>query len=403
MKIIGKFMYLYLLILLGLMQNCAQTDKTVSVSTVAELQQAVLDADSNVSVLIADGTYHLKQSIIIDHKNKITLRGESGDASKVILKGGGWGDFYNGPRESMEPNDVIIIRNSDNIIISDLTVTEASHYGIKLDAETEAVSSNPDNIHILRCNFINIGTRGVKGTKSKDGKQLLGGSVRFCNFENTKIPDTSWLFNGNYISGIDMMCLTDWVFSDNHFKNIKGANGGARGAIFIWHKSRNVLVERNVIIGCDCGIAFGNPHNPESESGMLHDYDGIIRNNFIVADTEYYTGIEVAWTDNVQVCHNTIYSPDLNYRAIHYFMKTSRLLVSNNLARGRIYGEGDVRLDGNVTGDLDGYFVNPTTGDLHLTERASEALGKGVLLSSVPEDIDGQKRKKSTDVGADQK
>ena len=404
MKIIGKFMYLYLLILLGLMQNCTPTGKNIRVSTVEELQQAVLEADSNVTVLIADGTYPLKQSLIIDHKNHLTLRGESGDAAKVILQGGGWGDFYNGPRESLEANDVIVIRNSEDITISDLTVAEASHYGIKLDAETEAVTSNPNNIHILRCNFMNIGTRGVKGTKSKNGKQLLGGSVRFCNFENTKILDTSGLFNGDYISGIDMMCLTGWEFSDNHFKNIKGANGGARGAIFIWVRSHDVLVERNVFIGCDRSIAFGNPHNPEYiESGMLHNYGGIIRNNFIIGDTEQSTGIEVAWTDNVQVCHNTIYGPGMNYSAIRYTNKINRLLISNNLVRGRIYGEGDVRLEGNVPGDLDGYFVNPATGDLHLTASASEALGKVIKLSIVQEDIDGQKRKDNTDVGADQK
>ena len=394
MKIIGKFMYLYLLILLGLLQNCSQTGKIVRVSTVEDLQRAVLDADSNVTILIEDGTYPLTRSLWIENKAHFAIRSASGDAKKVILKGGGW--------EGGKPDDVIVVRSSDGITISDLTITEAQSYGIKVEAYAD--EPHPKNVNILRCNFMNIGMRAIKGTGPTDRKPLVGGSVRFCNFENTKIPDTSWLFNGDYISGIDMMCLEDWEFTDNNFKNIKGANGGARGAIFIWVRSRNVLVERNVFIGCDRSIAFGNPHNPEySESGMLHDYGGIIRNNFIVADTERGTGIEVAWTDNVQVCNNTIYSPDLNYSAIHYFMKTSRLLVSNNLARGRIYGEGDVRLEGNVTGDMDGYFVNPAAGDLHLTESASEALGKGVQLNSVKEDIDGQKRKKSTDVGADQK
>ena len=104
----------------------------------------------------------------------------------------------------------------------------------------------------------------------------------------------------------------------------------------------------------------------------------------------------------MQVRHNTVYTPDTQYPAIHYFQKISRLYIANNLVRGRLFGEGEARLEGNVTGDLDGYFVNPAGGDLHLTASAVEALGKGVQLTGVRDDIDGQKRKKHPDVGADQ-
>ena len=381
-----------------------RSGNTVRVTTEEELHQAILNANPYETVIIADGIYQMKRSLLIDHKIHLTLRGESGDATKVILQGGGWGDFYNGPRESMEPNDVIIIRNSEDVAIADLTITEASHYGIVIDAESKTVSSNPKDIQILRCHFINIATRGLKGTASKDQKLLVGGSVRFCRFENTKVPEKSWYSGGNYITAIDMMYLKDWVFSDNVFKNMKGATGGGRGAIFIWNQSRNIVVERNVIVGCDRSISFGNPSEPTLyEPGTLHNYDGIIRNNFIVPDAQRGTGIEVVWADNVQVCHNTIYAPNINYGAIRHYQKISRLLVSNNLVRGRIYGDGDVRLEGNFTGEIDGYFVNPAAGDLHLTKSAVEALGKGLQLSSVLEDIDGQKRKKHTDLGADQK
>ena len=39
-------------------------------------------------------------------------------------------------------------------------------------------------------------------------------------------------------------------------------------------------------------------------------------------------------------------------------------------------GEGDVMAKNNVVGDLTGYFVDPTEGDLRLTEAAKTALGK---------------------------
>ena len=366
--------------------------KTVRVTTVEELQQAILDAGPNETILIADGIYHLKRSLLIENKAHFTLRGASADAAKVVLQGGGW--------EGGDPADVLVIRSSDDIAIADLTIAEARSYGIKVEAI--AYEPHPSNIHILRCHFLNIGTRAIKGTGPKDRMPLVGGSVSFCRFENTKVPDRSWLFNGDYISAIDMMYLKDWVFSDNVFKNIRGANGGGRGAIFIWNQSRNIVVERNVFVGCDRSISFGNPSEPTNyEPGTLHNYDGIIRNNFIVVDTKGM-GIEVVWADNVQVCHNTVYTPNPQQGAIHYFQKISRLLIANNLVRGRIFGEEEARLEGNVTGNLDGYFVNPAVGDLHLTARAAEAPGKGVQLTGVRDDIDGQKRKKHTEVGADQ-
>jgi len=380
-----------------------RSKKTVKVHTEEELHQAILNANAFETILIADGIYYLKRSILIDKKAHLSLRGASKDASKVVLQGGGWGDFYS--KKSSDPTDVIIIRNSEDITIADLTITEASHYGIIVDAESKTVSSNPKNIHIIGCHFYNIGTRAVKGTASKDQKLLVGGSVRFCRFENTKVPDTSWLYHGNYISAIDMMYLKDWVFSNNIFKNIRGSTGGGRGAIFIWNQSRNNVVECNVFIGCDRSISFGNPSEPTLyEPGTLHNYDGIIRNNFIVSKTRRSTGIEVIWADNVQVCHNTIYSPDQQYNAIRYFQKISRLLISNNLVHGHISGEGEARLEGNITEDLvDAYFVNPNNGDLHLTKHATKVLAKGSKLTTVLYDIDGQKRKNPTNIGADQR
>jgi hypothetical protein len=52
------------------------------------------------------------------------------------------------------------------------------------------------------------------------------GSVRYCHFENTKVPPADWLYGGDYIAAIDMMALDGWTFSDNVFRDIKGRNGG---------------------------------------------------------------------------------------------------------------------------------------------------------------------------------
>jgi len=385
--------------------------RAVPVSTVTELDQAMADARPGDTILVADGTYMLERTLLFDAKQHVTLRGASGDPAKVTLRGGGG---WRGPTDeyrSIGNEDLVTIRRSEDIIIAHLTFADVRHYGIKIGIDADRKPPNPSNIHIYNCRFRDIATRAIKGVAMADRKPVVGGSVRFCDFENTGIPDPSWawaLYEGNYVSAIDMMYLKDWTFSDNVFRNIKGASGGGRGAIFIWNQSRDITVERNLFIGCDRAVAFGNPSKPTGyEPGTLHVYGGVIRNNFIVVGASPKTaatkGIEIVWTDNVQVYHNTIYAPDPQCRAIHYFQDIHRLHLANNLVRGRLDGEGDVRAEGNVVGDLDGYFVNPLEGDLHLTERAAEALGKGTPLAAVTDDFDGQKRAEPADIGADER
>ena len=385
--------------------------RAVPVSTVSALQQAMMDARPGDTILVADGTYKLERTLLFAGKQHVTLRSASGDPAKVILRGGGG---WRGPTDdyrTIASEDLVTIRRSEDIIIAHLTFAEVRHYGIKIGIDADHNPPNPSNIHIYDCHFRNIATRAVKGVAMADRKPVVGGSVRFCDFENTGIPDPSWawaLYEGNYVSAIDMMYLKDWTFSDNVFRNIKGASGGGRGAIFVWNQSRNITVERNLFIGCDRAIAFGNPSKPTGyQPGTLHVYDGVIRNNFIVVGTSPKAvgakGIEIVWTDNVRVYHNTVYAPDPRCRAIHYFQDIHRLHLANNLVRGRLEGEGEVRVEGNVVGDLEGYFVKPLEGDLHLTERAAEALGKGVPLAAVTDDFDGQKRADPPDIGADER
>ncbi len=379
-------------------------------NTVAALEQALMDARPGDTIVVADGTYMIERTLAIDGKQHVTLRGASGDPAKVTLRGaGGW----RGPTDdyrSIGNEDLLTIRRSEDIVIAHLTFADVRHYGIKIGIDADRKPPNPSNIHIYDCRFRDIATRAVKGVAMADRKPVVGGSVRYCHFENTGVPDPSWgwaLYDGNYVSAIDMMYLKDWTFSDNVFRNIKGASGGGRGAIFIWNQSRNITVERNVFTGCDRSIAFGNPSKPTGyEPGTLHIYGGMIRNNFIVVGSGPKTagakGIEIVWTEDVKVYHNTVYSDDPQRRAIHYFQDIHRLHLANNLLRGRLDGEGDARAEGNVVDDLEGYFVNPLEGDLHLTGRAADALRKGVPLAAVTDDIDGEKRGDPPDVGADE-
>lgn len=371
--------------------------REVPVTTVQELEQAVRDARPGDTILVADGTYRLERSLWFEDKAHVTLRGASGDPEKVVLRGAGW--------EGGRPGQLVNIRTSDDIIIAHLTFTEVHDYGIKVEPYPNP--PNPTNIHVYDCRFRDIAKRAIKGTASADRRHVVGGSVRFCHFESTRLPDPTWPFGGNYVSAIDMMYLEDWAFSDNVFRNIKGVAGGGRGAIFVWNQSRNITVERNVFIDCDRAIAFGNPSEPTGyEAGSLHVYDGVIRNNFVVVGTNPHTrntkGIELVWVDNVDVHHNTVYAPDARCYAIHAFPadRVSRLHVANNLLRGRFELHGDVRAEGNFVGELEGWFVEAGEGDLRLTAEGLQAVRTGVAVPGVAEDIFGRRRAEPPRVGA---
>ena len=95
-----------------------------------------------------------------------------------------------------------------------------------------------------------------------------------------------------------MMALDDWTFSDNVFRDIKGRIGGGRAAIFIWVRSRRVVVQRNLIANCDRGVAFGNPGRSTANidgDQPVYVSDGVIRNNFIVGGPD--RAIELWYSD----------------------------------------------------------------------------------------------------------
>ncbi len=363
------------------------------VATAPELLAAVDRLPEGGTILLADGHYKLPRPIVLDQKKQVTLRSASGAPAKVTLSGIGW------ESGSVRNDDILHIRHCEGVMIVDLTFADCRSYGIKVQAE-----DGPKDIHIYNCRFQDIGVRAIKGSAGKDTKiRAVKGSVRGCYFENTKIPPADWLFGGNYISGIDMMALEDWTFSENVFRNIKGRTGGARAAIFIWVRSRQVVVERNLIINCDRGVAFGNPGPATADivgQSPVYVSDGVIRNNFIVGGPD--CGIELWHAERIQVLHNTIWRPQQNWkRGIRVGKGTAHTELVNNLVHGEIILEGgEAHLDHNLASRLDDYFVDAASGNLALTPTATGAIHKGVKLSNVTEDIRHHSRKNPPDLGA---
>lgn len=360
--------------------------RRVSVSTADELAAAVANARDGDVILLADGVYRVGRPLVFDQVKNVTLCSASRDPSKVILRGRGFDVVSRG-------DDILRIAHCEQDTIAHLTLADCHAYGLKVEAE-----HSPKDIKVYHCHFLNIGTRGLKGSTAQR-TVAAGGSVRYCHFENNKIPPADWQFGGNYISAIDLMSLEDWTISDNTFVNIKGHSGGGRAAIFVWVRSRRVIVERNQIRHCDRGIAFGNPSGSSNyQEGLLHVYDSICRNNFVVAGPD--AGIELAWVDGVKVYNNTVWRQDQRGRGIRAIEKLQRVDIANNLLRGALLLTGAETSRNNLVGPLDGWFIDPAAGNLRLKAAMPEAIDQGLFLPEVADDIDARPRSERPDLGA---
>lgn len=366
--------------------------KVVRVANTEEILAAGEQMIAGSTMMIEPGVYTLSRPLVLRQKQAITIRSVSGDPLSVTLQGKGWdlGD---------EHDDIFRVADCSGVLIAGLTFAECRSYGVKVEAE-----HGPKNVQIYNCRFRNIGIRAIKGSAGQDPNvRASKGSVRFCDFENTRIPPADWLFGGDYIAGIDMMALDDWTFSDNIFRNIRGRNGGGRAAIFIWVRSRRIVVERNLMVNCDRGISFGNPgKSTANQPGATLRYvsEGTIQNNLIAGGAD--CGIELWHVEGVKVRHNSIWRPERNWgRGIRLGTGVVQTEVVNNLAHGGIQIEGgEANIHHNLARRLEGNFVEPSTGDLSLTAAATAAIDQGVVLNDAPYDVKGFPRKRQPDLGA---
>lgn len=360
------------------------------VSDVRQLRQAVESAGANRTILVADGEYRLPTFMRLRNSQNVILMGASMDPTKVSISARGWDS-----RDLQD--DILRIENCENITVAYLTFTDCHSYAVKVQAE-----NHPKDIHIYNCHFRDIGVRGIKGSGGRG--TALRGSIRYCHFENTKIPPPDWQFGGNYITGIDMMALDEWTISDNSFLNIKGHTGNARAAIFVWVLSKNVTVERNVIVDCDRGVAFGNPSGSTSSVGETeyHMTNGVCRNNFIIPGPD--AAIELWWAKACKIYNNTIFCGTGSDRGIRLGSRLANIHVVNNLVNGGGISRGngtDIVIENNLTGGIPSrYFANPSIGDLRLVTAPTTVVNKGMPLQEITDDFDGYQRIGAPDIGA---
>lgn len=369
--------------------------KILRISSARELEEIVRGDIHDTTVLLADGIYHLDRPLILDDAHNLTIRSAKVDRDKVIIKGPGMAHVDDKPKFSA----INWSGTCSGLQVANLTVRDFPYHGIHISGK---------DVHLYNCHFVDIGQQLVKVNANGDTIPDKG-IMEYCLVE---YADRLW--GGNYTQGISIVRGKNWLVRHCVFRNIRAARDAGLGgpAILMWGGSTQMAAIGNVMIDCDCGIAFGIGENQQYP---YHVDDGLIASNVFVrnkVDEVSDYGIAVSNGKNIRVIHNTVWNPvknNLNW-SFEYRFDCDDLLFANNLGFFKIEErEGkhtNIRIEGNIVNTDPSWFKRIEDYDLHLSKKAIGALGKAVEFTPDPNlpnvDVDGDTRPAiGDDIGAD--
>jgi hypothetical protein len=377
-----------LLALAGASLAGAQT--TLNVSSVTQLHTAVNSANGsggNVTILVADGTYTLNDTLYINVPN-VTIAGASGDRQKVTIQG-------DAMSASARVGNLVRVAAA-GFQLRHVTLQKSKFHLIQIVGE-----QNADSPRITDCILRDAYEQMVKISVNLANTSISAddGLIENCIFEYTAGIGPQF-----YIGGIDGHAVKNWTVRNNTFRSIISPSSAiAEFAVHFWNGSANNIVERNIIVNCDRGIGFGL--DGRGNNG------GIIRNNMIyhAANMGQFADVGIALTEspNTQVYNNTIFLEHSIPWAIEYrFGATTNVRFTNNLTNKPIQSRDGASgtAVSNVTNVAKSVFVSPSVGDLHLLSAVSSIVDRGQLVAGLTNDLDGQSRPQGSaiDIGADE-
>ncbi|MGQ0805055.1 MAG: hypothetical protein ACT4PI_14490 [Actinomycetota bacterium] len=205
--------------------------------------------------------------------------------------------------------------------------------------------------------------------------------------------------------------------AQNSFEGIYCEDGEvAEHAVHFWNGARDTVVENNYIRNVSRGIGFGlvqsgasrvYPDNPYPGVYIGH-YDGVIRNNVIIADIpQYDTGIELDQARFPQVLHNTIIetgNATNSFSSIDHRFANTIVDIRNNLTRRITQRDGaQATLTANVSDTPGAWFVDVAAGNAHLRSTAAGAIDQGSASGIAGLGLDGTPHDQGPpDIGADE-
>lgn len=381
----------------------------VNVSTVGELVDAVNNASSGNTILLADGNYALNGAYLRVDTPNVSVRSASGNREAVILDG----DY--------ETTEIFQIAAS-NVTIADMTLREAYDHPIHV---MTGQNSHTLNTLIYNVHIIDPGQQAIKINPASDGYYNDDGVIACSHIELTD-AGRPHIRDHCYTGGVDMHQGRGWVIRDNLIEGFWCESGLSEHGIHLWRGCRDTVIERNVLNDNARGIGLGlvtdgsgrtYPDNAcPSASGYVDDFGGVIRNNFVSANSSnlfaseygFDCGICLSNACNAQVLHNTVYTADpaSTFSSIEWRYPNTQVLLTNNLVNYlmRERDSATATQSGNVTLALANWFVDAANGDLHLASTASDAIDQVTAPGNVSDDVDGAQRPlgDASDVGADE-
>jgi len=380
-----KCQKIFILALIGFV-NLGINLNGITVSTVSQLETAIDNANSggDKEIILQDGTYVLNYSLSI-WADGITIRSQSGNRNSVTVRGQG---MYG----SVE---FIFYGPGSNLTVRDTTIGWVANHAIQIWGH-----ENASNILISNCRIVDTYEQMVKITYESGNSNSSENGI----MENCLLEYSAGIGPNYYIGGIDGHQCKNWIVRDNTFKNISSPSGDiAEHAVHFWSGSSDTLVENNLIIDCDRGIGFG--------LGSSTHVRGIIRNNMIYhssTDPGFAdVGIGLESASNAKVYNNTIYMANSYSNAIEYrFSGTSGGIIKNILTNKAITSRdgGSADTGNNITNAQAFWFVNVSSGDLHLASPVTQVVDQGVAITGLNSDCDGEARPQGAgiDIGADE-
>jgi hypothetical protein len=358
----------------------ARPGRAVPVSSVAELEDRIQSARSGDTILVADGRYRLRRTIDIATPD-VTLRGRSGDRTRVTLHGGG-----------MTGDDVgvAVSVSAPGVTLADLTIRDVGYHAVQVRGERGA-----SRFSLYRSALIDTGQQLLKGSVSRERIYADDGLVACSSFSYSSSAPS------DYTNGVDVLATRGWTIRDNRFERIRGPASqrfAAGPAILAWAAAADTIVERNLIVDSYRGIALGllpSPNELARSGERVYDHTGgVIRNNVVVnlhgwADE----GIEVTAARDVSIEHNTVLVEGGLPWSISVRFPAASALVTNNLTNREVRSRngGKATTLGNVTTATREFFRDPLAADLRL-KPGTAAAAAGVALTGAAEDFDRKRR-----------
>lgn len=362
----------------------------VHVADAATLEAAVASVNRSgggVTILVADGTYTLSNTLNIVAPG-VVIAGRSGNARLTIIQG-------DAMSETARVGTLVRVA-APRFELRHLTLQRSRNHLIQIVGEDDA-----DDARITECVLRDAYEQMIKVSMDPADTSVTAdrGTVENCAFEYTAGIGPQY-----YIGGIDAHGAKDWLVRGNTFRAIASPDTSvAEFAVHFWNTSANNTVERNLIIDSDRGIGFGLDGRPND--------GGIIRNNMIYhsANAHRYadTGIALVESPNTEVYNNTVFLEHATFSAIEYrFVSTRDVRIFNNLTnksiRARDGATGTV--ENNRTNAIRSWFVDAPRGDLHLADDRAGLIDAGRDVAELADDFDGESRPRGRgiDIGADE-